>query len=123
MEFGGPVGSVIIIIWSHCLMLYLWISLEYYQGGLYIPDIHALGQQLSRAIPTIPTVCMYWGFMLLQIVLAYVMPGPVIKGLPVPSENGKQYSYLCNALYSWYFTLMLVGGLHYSGVFSITFLV
>jgi hypothetical protein len=29
--------------------------------------------------------------MTLQIVLAFIMPGPVIKGLPVPSENNKQY--------------------------------
>ena len=50
------------------------------------------------------------------------MPGPIIKGLPVPSENNKQYSYLCNALYSWYFTLALVFILHYTGLFPLTFL-
>ena len=37
MEFGGPVGSVFIMIWSHFLMLYLWLSLEYHEGGLFIP--------------------------------------------------------------------------------------
>jgi len=50
------------------------------------------------------------------------MPGPIIKGRPVPSDNNKQYSYLCNALYSWYFTLALVFILHYTGLFSLTFL-
>lgn len=60
--------------------------------------------------------------MILQIALAFVMPGPKIKGLPVPSENNKQYEYHCNALYSWYFTLALVFMLHYTGLFHITFL-
>ena len=30
VEFGGPVGTFGLIVWSHCLMLYFWISLEYY---------------------------------------------------------------------------------------------
>ena len=53
MEFGGPIGSVFIIVWSHCLMLYLWLSLEYHQGGLFIPDLQLLPQQLSKAYPTL----------------------------------------------------------------------
>lgn len=123
MEFGGPFGSVFIMIWSHFLMLYLWISLEYYQGGIYMPDLSIVSQQLSKAYPTWQTVAMYWGFMILQVIFAYVLPGPVVKGLPVPSENNKQYPYLCNALYSWYLTLALAGGLYYFNIFEITFLV
>ena len=73
-------------------------------------------------MPTYSSVLVYWGFMILQIILAFIMPGPIIKGLPVPSENNKQYSYLCNALYSWYFTLALVFILHYTGLFPLTFL-
>ena len=73
-------------------------------------------------MPTYSSVLVYWGFMTLQIILAFIMPGPMIKGLPVPSENNKQYSYLCNALYSWYFTLALVFILHYTGLFPLTFL-
>ena len=121
-EFGGPIGTVLIIIWSHCLMLYLWLSLEYYQGGLFLPNSATL-VLLAPACPTWKTMAVYWGFIGLQLVLAAVMPGPVIKGLPVPSEGNRQYSYYCNALYSWYFTLILVGLLHYTGLFHITFLV
>ncbi len=50
-----------------------------------MPDLSIISLQLSKAFPTWQTVCMYWGFMILQIILAYVMPGPVVKGLPVPS--------------------------------------
>lgn len=52
MEFGGPLGSVFIIIWSHFLMFYLWLSLEYHQGGIFIPDLSIIGDQLSKAMPT-----------------------------------------------------------------------
>ena len=85
MEFGGPIGSVFIIVWSHFLMLYLWISLEYYQGGLFVPDLNVVWDQLSVATPTWQTVAVYWGFMLLQIIFAYTLPGIKIKGLPVPT--------------------------------------
>lgn len=66
-------------------MLYLWLSLEYYQGGLFVPDFKTLSDQLEKAMPSWQTVLVYWGFMILQLVLNYVMPGPVLKGLPVPS--------------------------------------
>ena len=50
-----------------------------------MPDLSIVSQQLSKAFPTWNTVSMYWGFIILQVIFAYVMPGPVVKGLPVPS--------------------------------------
>lgn len=64
----------------------------------------------------------YWGFMGLQLVLAAVMPGVAVKGLPVPEEKDKQHTYYCNALGCWYFTLALAAGLHLSRVLPLTFL-
>lgn len=32
LEFGGPKGTGGFMIFSHFLMLYLWICLEYYNG-------------------------------------------------------------------------------------------
>lgn len=121
-EFGGPFGTFFIIVWSHFLMLYLWMSLEFYEGSIFVPNLKLLGSQLERAMPTLTTVLVYWGFMGLQLLFALFMPGPTVKGLPLPSENNKQYSYHCNALYSWYTTLALVFILHVTGVFKITFL-
>lgn len=123
-EFGGPIGSFLIILWSHSWMLYLWLAIEYYQGGVFIPkDLGLLKSQLAKAIPTLQTIAVYWGFMSLQIILAMTLPGPVIKGLPVPSENNKQYNYLCNAISCWYFTLFLVAVLHFTGIFKLTFII
>lgn len=76
-----------------------------------------------KATPTWQTIAVYWGFMLMQIIFAFTLPGIKVKGLPVPSEGNKQHTYLCNALASWYATLVLVGVLYYTGIFSVTFLV
>ena len=67
------------------------MSLEYYDGGMFIPNLKVLSTQLEKAMPTYQSVLVYWGFMVIQIILAFVMPGPIIKGLPVPSYNNKQY--------------------------------
>lgn len=87
-----------------------------------MPNPKIIVSQLEKAAPTLSSISVYWGFMILQILLAFVMPGPTIKGLPVPTQNNKQHNYLCNALYSWYFTLALAFALHYSGLFFITYL-
>ena len=36
-EFGGPVGVTALMLWSHGIVLYLWLSLEYYDGGVFVP--------------------------------------------------------------------------------------
>jgi delta24(24(1))-sterol reductase len=121
-EFGGPIGALLIMLWSHCWMYYLWLSLEFYQGGIFIPDLLLIPSQLQKASPTLQSILVYWGFMLIQIILAITLPGPKVKGLPVPSEKNIQYEYLCNAISSWYFTLILYGFLHYFGFLKITYL-
>jgi len=37
LEFGGPIGAGMIIVFSHFLILYLWICLQYYEGSPHRP--------------------------------------------------------------------------------------
>jgi hypothetical protein len=37
-EFGGPIGAACIIIFSHILPYYLWISNFYYNGQVIYPE-------------------------------------------------------------------------------------
>ena len=129
MEFGGPVGVLFIIVLSHFLLYYLWTALYYYQGGLPLPTSIAdilpfLGRFfqhiIENASPTLYALKIYVGFILFQFFLARFMPGTLIKGLPIPSENNRQYQYLCNGITSWYATLLTVFILHYSGLFRLT---
>jgi delta24(24(1))-sterol reductase len=51
------------------------------------------------------------------------MPGVVLNGLPVPSLNYECLPYLCNALSSWYFTLIATFTLHYTGIYRLPWIV
>lgn len=128
-EFGGSLGTLILILWSHGLMYYMWICLEFYQGGLFLPNsLSDLPTFLStyfsyittNACPTYEATAIFITFFILQIILALIMPGPKIQGLPVPSENNKVYTYLCNAVWSWYFTFALLFGMNYYGIFKLS---
>ena len=128
-EFGGSKGALVLILWSHGLMYYLWICLEFYNGGLFLPSsLLAIPDYLNQyffyiytyASPTLEAASIFLIFFILQIILALVMPGPKVQGLPVPSENNKVHTYLCNAVWSWYFTLPLLLILNYFGLFRIS---
>jgi delta24(24(1))-sterol reductase len=128
-EFGGPIGVAAIMIFSHALVYYLWISLTYHHGALIAPTGRAdvwpflqrmWGHLLDGARPTWHAAAIYFGFLGFQTLLAYTMPGPWIKGLPVPSEANVQHRYLCNGATSWYVTLATAALLHWMGLFRLT---
>ncbi|KAI8384383.1 ergosterol biosynthesis ERG4/ERG24 [Radiomyces spectabilis] len=114
------------------LMYYFWVCLEYHQGKLLVPSqwtIEALTDFFWHdiwakiqvgAYPTTAAVKIYMGYVTLSFILAYIMPGPIVEGLPIPSLKGKKLKYLCNGLSSWYFTLALSAVLHVTGVFRLT---
>lgn len=128
LEFGGPVGTTIIMIFSHFLMLYLWICLHYYHGAVAAPtsvaDVGPFFQRmyqhvLDGALPNWAAAKIYFGFLIFEGVLAATMPGVRAKGLPVPSEGHKALVYDCNGVASWYVTLFTAGVLHYYGYFNL----
>lgn len=127
-EFGGPIGTFCFILFSHFLVYYFWISLSYYQGGIFYPTSFTQLADYTQLImidanPTLNAAYLYLGFLVLQFVLASIMPGIWVKGLPVPSENNIQHNYLCNGIASWYATLALVFLLNYLKLIPLTVLV
>lgn len=128
-EFGGPIGTAFIIVFSHIWVYYIWICLEFYDAQLIYPSgisdiapffLRLRGHIIEKALPSLYTWQIYLGFLLLEAILANTMPGIKVKGLPVPSEGNKQFVYNCNGVYSWYVTILVVAGLHISGVFPLT---
>jgi delta24(24(1))-sterol reductase len=121
-EFGGAAGAVAIIIGSHLLVYYLWISLTYHHGALiHGESLRELWRHIATgAAPTMHALAIYVGFLAFELLLAYTMPGVRIKGLPVPSERGARHTYLCNGAVSWYVTLAVVVLLHWTGIFRLT---
>jgi len=120
-EFGGPLGVVFIMVMSHVVIYYLYVAQHFNDGALFASL--SPGGQRDRAIasimPTYKAWAMYLSFLAFELVLAYTMPGVVVKGFPVPSEGNIRHTYLCNGLDSWYVTLAAVGIMHYTGVFRL----
>ncbi len=57
-----------------------------------------------------------------MVFIVAILPGPKVKGLPVPSENNLQYTCKCNALASWFLTLALVAVFHLTRIFRLRIL-
>lgn len=74
---------------------------------------------IKSAAPTIPAASLYSSLILLQLLLAFTMPGFVQEGLPVSSLGGKTLKYHCNAFASLYATIFIVGTAHFTGIFNL----
>ncbi|KAA1076030.1 C-24(28) sterol reductase [Puccinia graminis f. sp. tritici] len=122
-EFGGPWGSLGLMILFPCLMYYFFICLWCYDGQLSRPDslhpteIIRWSSEFWKLIklhtrPTWSATYLYMGLLAHQVALAWYMPGVSQEGLPIPSLNGGKLTYYCNALCSWYATLATVFVLH-----------
>lgn len=99
-EFGGPVGVTAMMLGFPCLMYYFWVCLEFHQGRIIYPSdlsqwkswvVREIWEKIKMgAYPSKWATQMYMGYVLFSFVLAYIMPGPVVEGLPIPSLNGKR---------------------------------
>jgi Delta24(24(1))-sterol reductase len=127
-EFGGPIGALSLILFSHFIMIYLWASIEYYDGNVFLPssisDILPWFNRLfelwyKNALPTSQSIKIYGIFILIEVILGMAIPGLKIKGLPVPSEGYKQLQYNCNAIHSWYILMALAAFLQYLKIWSL----
>eukprot|EP00667_Euglena_gracilis_P006114 EG_transcript_6162 len=132
MEFGGPVGCTCFMVLSPILMYYFWVCLEYYGGALQYPGSlgapeglvayasRMVGHVAAGAYPTLRAFNIYTGFMLFQVAIAILLPGPIVEGLPIPSENFRQLKYVCNGISCWYFTVVVSFLLHWFDLFDLT---
>ncbi len=120
-EFGGPIGNIFLIIFSHSLVYYFWLSLTYFNGGIFLPNLDTL-TLLKGAAVTWEATGIYFSFIGFQFLLAAIIPGIWVKGLPVPSEGNAQRNYLCNGIGSWYVTLIVAFFLHWTGIFRLSLL-
>lgn len=49
-----------------------------------------------------------------------ILPGPNVKGLPIPHEGGRQLNYKCNGVVSVYLTYVVAFALHYTNTWRLT---
>jgi len=123
LEFGGPVGAFLIMVFSHFIPYYLWYCVEFNSSSVAVPSSKMISQIIYAATPTYKAATIYLGYVLFEGILAVVIPGLRIKGLPLPHENQKRLEYNCNAIQCWYITLITVGVLHSTKIFPLTELI
>lgn len=132
-EFGGPIGTSLIIIVSHVLLYYVYYVLHHHGGNLWLPSQITSGDAsnpgLTEAIakawddvqPTYEAAAWYFGFIGLQALFAYIMPGLTLQGRV--DANGHTLTYYCNAYLAWWASLALLAALHVTGTLNIKYII
>ncbi|KAK4203266.1 putative delta(24(24(1)))-sterol reductase [Triangularia verruculosa] len=127
-EFGGPWFVSVMMIGFPLLMWYMWIGAEYYDGKLPLPEPgqswsdfgkHLFNLCYTGAFPHAKAWAIYWTFFVVEGAMYCLMPGVWAYGKPIPHMNGEQLKYYCSAYSSFYTTIALVAGLHFSGLFPL----
>ncbi|KAL8807074.1 MAG: hypothetical protein Q9182_000907 [Xanthomendoza sp. 2 TL-2023] len=128
LEFGGTPGVATIMTIFPLLMYYLWIGATYYDGHLPWPGKNQsygeFGRQLGSlayegAFPNLRAWTIYWGFMIFEAICYLYLPGISVHGKPLPHEGGRRLEYYCSGLWSFYTTIAVAAGLHYTDLFKL----
>ncbi|KAH6662900.1 Delta(24(24(1)))-sterol reductase [Plectosphaerella plurivora] len=127
-DFGGPIGASAMMIGFPMLMYYMWVGAKVYDGHLPLPAegqslpqfaIHLCCLTYEHAYPHTKAWVTYWSFMILEAFGYVYLPGVYGKGKYLP-HLGKQLTYYCSAVWSWYITIAVSLVLHVTGLFRLT---
>lgn len=122
-EFGGTIGSTIIMIFSHFIPYYLWYCVQFNNSGVAVPNAEMFRTIIEEATPTKKAAAIYLGYVVFEGLLAVLIPGLLVNGLPLAHLKGKKLVYNCNAIQCWYITLVTAAVLHYTEIFPLTMLI
>ncbi|KAL0929783.1 ergosterol biosynthesis ERG4/ERG24 family protein [Colletotrichum truncatum] len=127
-EFGGPVGTTIMMVCFPILMWYMWIGAIHYNGSVPVRSpgqtwfefaFELLNIIYESGFPHAKAWLWYWTYLVFEGACYCLLPGVWAYGKPLPHENGKQLPYYCNAYASLYFTLTVFALLHVTGIWPI----
>jgi delta14-sterol reductase len=110
LQFGGPIGALVMMTLLPALTVYLWACVHLHGGALVWPDA-ALLSRLPP--PSLRALSWLAGWFLLQLVLDVLLPGRSYTGFP--QKDGKRRSYRLNGFASLLVTLALLGALRATG--------
>ena len=124
-EFGGSLGTSAMMVGFPILMWYMWVGATYYDGkfptrapGQSWEDFasHLFNLVYTGAFPHAKAWTIYWVFLVFEAACYCLLPGVWGYGKPLPHEGGKQLRYYCSAYTSFYATIAVAAGLHWSGL-------
>jgi len=127
-EFGGSIGTLAMMILFPTLMWYMWIGATYYDGKFPTRSPgqnwrefaeHLFNLAYTGAFPHARAWVIYWSFLIFEGACYCLLPGIWAHGKPLAHNGGKQLKYYCSAYVSFYTTIVLAAGLHFTGVFPL----
>ncbi len=117
LEFGGVPGNFAMIIGLPVFTAYLFFAVRFNDGAV-LPGPNADWEGFQQAMmPTGRAAVIYGFWFVLQALLQHYAPGRQVLGAPLP--DGGRLPYRMNGLFSLATSFIVVGLLHWSGVFSI----
>eukprot|EP01133_Synstelium_polycarpum_P007033 gene7033-8177_t len=130
-EFGGPIGTMLLVFGLPVLVYWLWASLEFNQGYPLRPAAFTFGAiqsffvdlyttVITHAYPTREAAIIYFSWFFFQAALQQFVPGKHVLGSPLP--GGFRLPYVLNGWASWWITIILVPVGVYLGLFRATVL-
>lgn len=127
-DFGGSWGVSAMMIGFPTLMYYMWIGATFYDGKFPTPSVgesfldfvkHCGNLVYEYAFPGLFAWEIYWGYLILEGAFYCLLPGVYGYGKPLAHEDGKQLKYYCSGVWSFYTTIVLMAGLHWTGIFPL----
>lgn len=128
LEFGGNAGVTVIMIAFPTLMYYMWVGATYYDGKFPTPRegesyaefaAHLTDLAFNGAFPSLKAWAIYWVFFVFEMACYCLLPGIYTVGKPLAYEGGKQLTYYCSGMWSFYVTIITAFLLHLTGVFPL----
>ena len=117
LEFGGVPGNLAMIIGLPIFTAYLFFAVRFNDGAV-LPGPAADWDGFKQAMmPTGRAAVIYGVWFVLQALLQHYAPGRKVLGAELP--DGGRLPYRMNGLFSLISTFIVVGLLHWSGLFSI----
>lgn len=128
LEFGGSLGTGLMMVIFPLLMYYMWICQTFYKGNLvFIKPSESLtdfGLRLWRHVrtgawPDVSTWVLYWGFIVFEGILYVTLPGVWAKGNAMTHQRGRRLDYFCNGIWSLYVSIITAAVLEYLKIFRV----
>lgn len=131
MEFGGPIGVSIIMIFFPMLMVYMWKCSKFNDGKFLIPSKNenimsffykTFNPNFNELRPKFYDWLLFTGFIFIQGFFYLTLPGIWVKDLSL-NKDGKNFIYYCNAIWSFYVTIGLSVFLNFTKIFRLSYLI
>ncbi len=117
LEFGGVPGNFAMIFGLPIFTAYLFFAVRFNDGEVLPGPYSDWNRFFEAMVPTGRAAVIYGVWLVLQALLQKYAPGRTVFGAPLP--DGSRLPYRMNGLFSLIVTVVVVGLLHWSGLFSI----